>query len=25
MFAASVVLALLIFGLHLNPLFGGHA
>ena len=25
MFAASVVLALLVFGLHLNPLFGGHA
>jgi phosphatidate cytidylyltransferase len=25
MFAASIVLALLIFGLHLNPLFGGHA
>jgi phosphatidate cytidylyltransferase len=25
MFAASVILALLIFGLHLNPLFGGHA
>lgn len=25
MFACSVVLALLIFGLHLNPLFGGHA
>jgi phosphatidate cytidylyltransferase len=25
MFAASVVLAILIFGLHLNPLFGGHA
>ena len=24
MFACSVVLALLIFGLHLNPLFGGH-
>ncbi|MBW8709178.1 MAG: phosphatidate cytidylyltransferase [Alphaproteobacteria bacterium] len=24
-FAASVVLALLVFGLHLNPLFGGHA
>jgi phosphatidate cytidylyltransferase len=24
MFAASVVLALLVFGLHLNPLFGGH-
>jgi phosphatidate cytidylyltransferase len=23
-FAASVVLALLVFGLHLNPLFGGH-
>jgi phosphatidate cytidylyltransferase len=25
MFAASVILALLIFGLHINPLFGGHA
>ena len=25
MFAASIVLALLVFGLHLNPLFGGHA
>ena len=25
MFACSVVLAILIFGLHLNPLFGGHA
>src|SRR5215469_2030576 len=25
MFAASVIFALLIFGLHLNPLFGGHA
>jgi phosphatidate cytidylyltransferase len=25
MFASSVVLALLVFGLHLNPLFGGHA
>jgi len=25
MFAASIVLAILIFGLHLNPLFGGHA
>ena len=25
MFATSVVLALLVFGLHLNPLFGGHA
>jgi len=25
MFAASVILALVIFGLHLNPLFGGHA
>ncbi|HMH65296.1 MAG TPA: phosphatidate cytidylyltransferase [Rhizomicrobium sp.] len=25
MFAASVVLALLVFGLHFNPLFGGHA
>jgi phosphatidate cytidylyltransferase len=25
MFVASLVLALLIFGLHLNPLFGGHA
>jgi phosphatidate cytidylyltransferase len=25
MFVASVVLALLVFGLHLNPLFGGHA
>jgi phosphatidate cytidylyltransferase len=24
MFAASVVLAMLVFGLHLNPLFGGH-
>jgi phosphatidate cytidylyltransferase len=24
MFAASVVLALLVFGLHFNPLFGGH-
>jgi phosphatidate cytidylyltransferase len=24
MFAASLVLALLVFGLHLNPLFGGH-
>jgi phosphatidate cytidylyltransferase len=24
MFACSVVLAILIFGLHLNPLFGGH-
>jgi phosphatidate cytidylyltransferase len=24
MFAASVVLAILVFGLHLNPLFGGH-
>jgi phosphatidate cytidylyltransferase len=23
-FAASIVLALLVFGLHLNPLFGGH-
>jgi phosphatidate cytidylyltransferase len=25
MFAASVILAVLIFGFHLNPLFGGHA
>jgi phosphatidate cytidylyltransferase len=25
MFVASIVLALLVFGLHLNPLFGGHA
>jgi phosphatidate cytidylyltransferase len=25
LFAASVILALLVFGLHLNPLFGGHA
>jgi phosphatidate cytidylyltransferase len=25
MFAASVVLAILIFGFHVNPLFGGHA
>ena len=25
MFACSVVLAILVFGLHLNPLFGGHA
>ena len=25
MFAASCVLAVLVFGLHLNPLFGGHA
>jgi phosphatidate cytidylyltransferase len=25
MFVASVILAILIFGLHLNPLFGGHA
>jgi phosphatidate cytidylyltransferase len=25
MFACSCVLALLVFGLHLNPLFGGHA
>ena len=25
MFVASTVLAVLIFGLHLNPLFGGHA
>jgi phosphatidate cytidylyltransferase len=25
MFAASMVLALLMFVLHLNPLFGGHA
>jgi phosphatidate cytidylyltransferase len=24
MFAASVILAILVFGLHLNPLFGGH-
>lgn len=25
MFACSVVLALLVFGLHLNPMFGGHS
>ena len=25
MFACSVVLALLVFGLHVNPMFGGHA
>ena len=25
MFACSVVLALLVFGAHLNPMFGGHA
>lgn len=25
LFAASVVMALLVFGLHFNPLFGGHA
>jgi len=25
MFACSVVLALLVFGLHINPMFGGHS
>jgi len=24
LFAASLVMALLVFGLHFNPLFGGH-